>query len=145
MVGLSVIQARWQAAAHVSILLMAVIAVVACYVVWVTATDRRRAEGLTRARDEQERDNDALRSENLERKRTEEQLRASEAEFRALAESAPAATLICQDDKIAYSNPARSVPPSLICHTGSARTAGASARIPGRASPQEADALGQSP
>ena len=121
-VVLSVIQARWQAAAHVSILLVAVIvstrlggagagslatglallgfeyllrlrypladgsihllrlasfALVAGYVVWVTATDRRRAQGLERAHDEQLRHNDALRAENLERKRTEEELRAS--------------------------------------------------------------------
>ena len=150
-VVLSVIQARWQAAAHVSILLVAVIvstrlggagagslatglallgfeyllrlrypladgsihllrlasfALVAGYVVWVTATDRRRAQGLERAHDEQLRHNDALRAENLERKRTEEELRASEAKFRALAESVPAAIFICQDDRIEYSNPA---------------------------------------
>src|SRR5690348_7065517 len=151
-VALSMIQARWQAGAHVSILLIAVIvttrlggagagllatalalldfgyllpqlrnplpdesitllrlasfAVVACYVVWVTAADRRRTEGLARAHDEQLRYNDALRAENLERKRTEEELRASEGKFRALAESAPAAIFICQDDRIEYSNPA---------------------------------------
>ena len=151
-VALSMIQARWQAGAHVSILLIAVIvaarlggagagllatalallgfgyllpqlrnpladesitllrlasfAAVACYVVWVTAADRRRAEGLARAHDEQLRHNDALRAENLDRKRTEEELRASEGKFRALAESAPAAIFICQDDRIEYSNPA---------------------------------------
>jgi PAS domain S-box-containing protein len=154
-VALWVIQARWQPAAQVSFLLIAVIittrfggagagvmatalallglnyllpqirnppvdwpihllhlmsfAAVACYVVWITATDRRRAQDLTRARDEQLRHNEALRAENLERKRTEEELRASEAKFRALAESAPAAIFICQDDRITYSNPAATV------------------------------------
>jgi PAS domain-containing protein len=155
LVALSIIQARWQAAAHVSILLLAVIvttrlggagagllatalallafgyllpqlrnpladesitllrlasfAVVACDVVWVSATDRRRTEGLARAHDEQLRHDDALRAESLERKRTAEELRASEAKFRALAESAPAAIFICQDDRIEYSNPAATV------------------------------------
>jgi PAS domain-containing protein len=152
MLGLWAIQARWQAAAHVSILLIAVIittrfggagaglvatalalvgfdylippirnplgdktvtvlrlasfGLVACYVVWLGAIDRRRTEALTHARDEQERHNEALRAENLERQRTEEALRASEARFRTLAESAPAAIFICQDDRITYSNPA---------------------------------------
>lgn len=150
--GLEIVQARWQPAAQASILLIAVIittrfggagagllatalgllgfdyllpeirnpridypievlrltafAAVACYVVWVSALDRRRADALTRARDEQQRNNDALRAENLERKRTGEELRASEAKFRALAESAPAAIFICHDDRITYSNPA---------------------------------------
>jgi PAS domain S-box-containing protein len=151
LIALWVIQARWQPAAQVSILLIAVIittrfggagpgllaiglavlgfnyllpplrnlvdwpihllrlvsfAVVACYVVWLSAMDRRRTEALTRARDELRRNNDALRAENLERQRTELELRASEAKFRALAESAPAAIFICQDDRISYSNPA---------------------------------------
>jgi PAS domain S-box-containing protein len=93
----------------ITLLRLASFAVVACYVVWVTATDRRRTEGLARAHDEQLRHNAALRAENLERKRTEEDLRASEAKFRALAESAPAAIFICQDDRIEYSNPAATV------------------------------------
>jgi PAS domain S-box-containing protein len=37
---------------------------------------------------------------------TEEQSRASEATFRALAESAPAAIFVCQGDRIRYCNPA---------------------------------------
>ena len=150
--ALSLIQARWQPAAQVSLLLIAVIitirfggaaagllavalallgfnyllppisnplvdwsirvlrlgsfAVVACYVVWLSALDRRRTEALTLARDALQRNNDALRSENQERKRTAEELRASEAKFRALAESAPAGIFICQLDRITYSNPA---------------------------------------
>lgn len=152
MICLWAIQSRWQAAAHVSIFLMAVIVttrfggaraglvatalallgfgylipqmrnpladqamtlwrvasfgLVACYVVWLSAIDRRRTQALTQARDEQERHNEALRAENLERQYTEEALRASEAKFRTLTESAPAAIFICQDDSITYSNPA---------------------------------------
>ena len=124
LICLSIIQARWQAAAHVSIFLIAVIiatraggagagllatalallgfsyllpqirnpladgsitllrllsfAVVACYVVWVTAIDRRRTEALTRARDEQQRNNEALRAENMERQQTEDAVRNSQ-------------------------------------------------------------------
>lgn len=80
--------------------------VVACYVVWMTDIDRRRADSLRRARDEEQRNNEALRIENAERKRVESELRASEAKFRALAESAPAAIFICHDDIISYANPA---------------------------------------
>ncbi len=80
--------------------------VVACYVVWMTDIDRRRADSLRRARDEEQRNNEVLRIENAERKRVESELRASEAKFRALAESAPAAIFICHDDIISYSNPA---------------------------------------
>ena len=121
--GLWLMQAHWGAAAHVSILLIAVIlttrlagpqpgllatalallglgyllphlhnpladpviqslrlssfAVVACYVVWITTTDRRRTESLTRAHDEARRNNEALRAENQERERTEKELRNS--------------------------------------------------------------------
>jgi PAS domain S-box-containing protein len=44
----------------------------------------------------------------MERRRTEEQLRLSEAKFRALTESAPAAILIHHGDRISYANPAAS-------------------------------------
>ena len=153
-IALSLMQARWQAAAHVSILLFAVIvatriggpkpgllatalavlgfnylllhlanpladpaiqlfrlfslAVVACYVVWITAAERRRAAAFERLHQEALRNNEVLRTENLERRRTEEQLRASELKFRTLAENAPAAIFICQDDRIIYCNPAAS-------------------------------------
>jgi PAS domain S-box-containing protein len=119
--GLALMQARWQAAAHASILLMAVIvatrfggtkpgvlaaglgllgfhylqtgatldspaqllrlisfAVVAGYVVWLNAIERARSESLERAHDEVQQQNEALRTENLERKRTEEALRDSQ-------------------------------------------------------------------
>jgi PAS domain S-box-containing protein len=88
------------------LLRLTALGVVAGYVVWVTASDRRRTEALARAHDEQRRNNEALRAENRGRQRTEDDLRASEAKFRALAESAPAVIVICQDDQIRYSNPA---------------------------------------
>jgi PAS domain S-box-containing protein len=88
------------------LLRLASLTLIAGYVVWITASDRRRTEALARAREEEQRNNDALRAENLERRRTEAELRASEAKFRAVAESAPAAIFICQDDRITYSNPA---------------------------------------
>jgi PAS domain S-box-containing protein len=90
----------------VRLLRLVSLGVVACYVVWMTDTDRRRTESLRCANDEEQRNNEALRTENTERKRVESELRASEAKFRALAESAPAAIFICQDDRISYSNPA---------------------------------------
>jgi PAS domain-containing protein len=63
--------------------------VVACYVIWITATERGAAESLRRAHSELQRNNDALRAENSERQRIEEELRVSEAKFRALSQSAP--------------------------------------------------------
>ena len=153
-VGLALMHARWQAAAHVSILLMAVIvttrvagakaglvatalavlglayfllhttnpraepalhvirllsfAAVSCYVVWITATERARADSLRHALDAVRLNNEALRAENNERKRTEEELRASEATFRTLAQNAPAAIFICQAGNVRYANPAAS-------------------------------------
>jgi len=158
-IGLVLLEVRWQAAAHASILLMAVIvaarlggmkpgllaaglavlaldylqrgatladspgqmfrlislAVVACYVVWLTAKERARSESLERAHDEVQRHNEALRLENLERGRTEAELRASEAKFRALAQSAPAAIIICQENEISYCNPAASAMTGYDC------------------------------
>jgi signal transduction histidine kinase len=122
--GLWVVHTHWGAAAHVSILLIAVIlttrvagaragllatvlaliglgyllphlhnplsdpviqslrlvsfALVGGYVVWITATDRHRTESLTRAHDELRRNNAALRAENQERERTEQELRNSQ-------------------------------------------------------------------
>lgn len=81
-------------------------ALVAGYVVWITATERGAAESLRRAHDGLQRTNGALRAENLERRRTEEELRASEAKFRALWERAPAAIFISQGGTIGYANPA---------------------------------------
>jgi PAS domain S-box-containing protein len=49
--------------------------------------------------------NQALIKEVSERKRTEEELRVSEAKFRALSENAPAAIFIYQGNKICYANP----------------------------------------
>jgi PAS domain S-box-containing protein len=152
--GLALMQSRWQAAAHVSILLMAVIvtarvggakpgllatalallafnylllhlpnsladpaiylarllslAVVSCYLVWITAAEQARAGSLRRALDEVRKNNEALRAENLERLRTEQELRTSEATFRALAQNAPGAIFICQEDRIRYANPTAS-------------------------------------
>ena len=80
----------------------------ACYVVWITATERGAAESLRRAHDGLQRTNEALRLENMERRRTEEQLRLSEAKFRALTESASAAIFIRHGDRISYANPAAS-------------------------------------
>jgi PAS domain S-box-containing protein len=153
--SLLLMQARWQAAAPVSMFLLAVIVstwlggtkpgllatalsilgfdyfllhlgppladqpiqlvrllalgIVACYVVWVTATERGAAESLRRAHDELQRNNEALRVEYIERERSEAALRVSEAKFRALAEHAPAAIFYFQGDKIRYANPAMSV------------------------------------
>ncbi len=151
---LTLMQTRWQAAAHVSILLFAVIVAtrfggtkpgllaialsvlgfnylllhmhtpvndtslqvlrllslvaVAAYVVWVTAAERRRAAAFERLHQEGLRNNEELRIENMERRRTEEELRASELKFRTLAENAPGAIFICQDDRILYCNPTAS-------------------------------------
>jgi PAS domain S-box-containing protein len=84
------------------------LAVVACYVVWVTATERSADESLRRAHDELRRNNEALRLENMERRRNEELLRASETKFRAVADSVPAAILIYREGNICYANPAAS-------------------------------------
>jgi signal transduction histidine kinase len=54
------------------------LAIVASYVVWITATERGAAESLRRAHDELRRSNDALRVENAESKRVQEALRKSE-------------------------------------------------------------------
>jgi PAS domain S-box-containing protein len=78
------------------------LAIVACYVLWLTATERRAAEAIRR-------NNEALRAENVQRQRTEEALRVSEAKFRALAVSAPAIIFIYQDTRILYANPAMSL------------------------------------
>ena len=77
------------------------LAIVGSYVVWITATERRAAE-------EVKRNNEALRAENMQLQRTEEALRVSEAKFRALAISAPAAIFIYQNNKFTYANPAMS-------------------------------------
>jgi PAS domain S-box-containing protein len=82
--------------------------IVASYVVWVTATERSAAKSLRRSHDELMRNNEALRAENIERKRTEEALRDSEATFRALSQNAPAAIFVCHEGKITYANPAAS-------------------------------------
>jgi PAS domain S-box-containing protein len=87
----------------------------ACYVVWITTTERAVAGSLRRAYDGLQRTNEALRVENMERRRTEQQLRLSEAKFCALTESAPAAIFIHHGDKISYANPAAS------CITGYSR------------------------
>jgi PAS domain S-box-containing protein len=94
---------------------LAALAVVACYVVWLTTTERARSKSLQCAHDELQRGNDALRTENLERRHTEEELRASEAKFRALAQGAPAAIFISQDDRISYCNPAASAITGYDC------------------------------
>jgi PAS domain S-box-containing protein len=85
------------------------LAAVSCYVVWITAAEQARAGSLRQALDAVRKNNEALRAENLERLRTEQELRASETRFRTLAESAPAAIFIFQGEKIAYANPAASV------------------------------------
>ena len=149
-IALALMQARWQAAAHVSLLLMAVIvttriagakagvvatalavlafayflqhlnnpladptvhairllalAAVSGYVVWITASERARADSLRLALDAVRLNNEALRAENFERKRTEEELRANEATFRTLAQDAPAAIFICQGGTVRYAN-----------------------------------------
>lgn len=149
---LALMQTRWQDAANVSILLMAVIAttrlagakpgllatalstlaftfllvhlpdaradlaiditrvlalaVVSLYVVWITATERARADSLSGALNTIQAAHEALRAENLERQHTGEELRTSEAKFRALAENAPAAIFVCEDGNIRYCNPA---------------------------------------
>jgi PAS domain S-box-containing protein len=96
-------------AGAIQIIRLLSLALVACYVVWVTATERGAAEWLRRAQDRLQQKNETLRAENAERRRVEEQLRVSEAQFRALAEGAPAAIFIYQEDKICYANPAASV------------------------------------
>jgi PAS domain S-box-containing protein len=90
----------------VRLLRLVSLGVIASYIVWMTEIDRRRADFLRRARDEELRNNEVLRIENTQRKRVESELRASEAKFRALAESAPVAIFICHDETISYSNPA---------------------------------------
>lgn len=146
-IGLAQMQTRWQAAANVSILLMAVIAttrvagakagaaatvlailaffylleflpdpqadptanvirllglaIVSWYVVWITATERGRVDSLSRAL--------------AVAQTTHEELRTSEAKFRALAESAPAAIFICEDGTIRYCNPAAAVITGFRC------------------------------
>jgi PAS domain S-box-containing protein len=80
----------------------------ACYVVWITTSERAVAGSLRRAYDGLQQTNEALRVENMERRRTEEQLRLSEAKFCALTESAPAAIFIHHGDRISYANPAAS-------------------------------------
>jgi PAS domain S-box-containing protein len=85
------------------------LAAVSLYVVWITATERVRAEAVARAHAEVQRNNQALRVENLERQRTEEALRTSEMKFRALAENAPAGIFIFQGERVAYANQAASV------------------------------------
>jgi PAS domain S-box-containing protein len=153
-IGLALMQSRWQAAAYVSILLMAVIvttrvggakpgllasvlalvvfnylllhlpnpladpaiylarllslAVVSGYIVWITAAELARADSLRQALVDVKQNNEALRAENRQRLRIEEELRASEATFRALAENAPGAIFICQANNIRYANPTAS-------------------------------------
>jgi PAS domain S-box-containing protein len=63
------------------------LAVVAAYVIWITATERGAGEAL----------------------------RVSEAKFRAIWHSAPSAIFIFQADKIAYANPAASVVTGYSC------------------------------
>ncbi len=50
----------------------------------------------------------ALREEKAKCSRTEAELRTSEAKFRALAQSAPAAIFICEHDRVTYCNAAAS-------------------------------------
>jgi PAS domain S-box-containing protein len=98
----------WSDSAPIQAIRLLSFAALACYVVWITATERGAAESLRRAHDGLQRANEALRVENVEHRRTEEQLRLSEAKFRALAESASAAIFIHRGDRISYANPAAS-------------------------------------
>lgn len=91
------------------------LAIVAAYVVWITATERGATDSLRRAHDELRQSNDALRHENADSRRAQEALRVSEAKFRALWHSAPSAIFIFQADKIAYANPAASVITGYSC------------------------------
>jgi PAS domain-containing protein len=91
------------------------LATVASYVVWVTATEASAAASLRRAHDDLHRNNDALHTENRECKRTEEELRVSEAKFRALSQNAPAAIFVCHEGRISYANPAASAITGYSC------------------------------
>jgi PAS domain S-box-containing protein len=84
------------------------LSLVAGYVVWRTALEHTGLESLRQAHDELQRNHAALRRENLERRRGEELLRASEEKFHALAESAPGAIFIYREGCICYANPAAS-------------------------------------
>ncbi len=79
------------------------------FAVLMTWLSRRRDELLVKLADRTAKlteANEELKTEIAERKRAEEELRVSEAKFRALAETAPAAILICQGNKFQYVNPA---------------------------------------
>jgi len=84
----------------------ALLLVLATIIWWAIAAEMTTADSLMSARDELQRNNETLRAENAARRRTEEELRASEAKFRALSESAPAAIIILEGDRIRYANPA---------------------------------------
>jgi two-component system sensor histidine kinase UhpB len=97
------------AAEPVHLFRLILFAVVAGYVVWVTATERRAVESLRQAHIDLQVKNAALRAENLKRKQTEADLRVSEARFRALSQSAPSAIFVFESDRIIYANPGASV------------------------------------
>ena len=84
---------------------------------WFTASRRRAERLLAEARDNLERRvaqrtrelaqaNEELQMEVNERKRAEEELRVSEAKFRAQTETAPVAIYIIQGSRFLYANPA---------------------------------------
>jgi PAS domain S-box-containing protein len=95
------------------------LATVASYLVWITATEASATQSLRRAHDELQRNNQALQAENLQRRRTEEELRVSEAKFRALSQNAPSAIFIFQEEKITYANPVGS---AITGYSGEALT-----------------------
>jgi PAS domain S-box-containing protein len=84
-------------------------AVVAGYVVWLITAEKHAVESLKEAHLNLTRKNEALCAENLKRKQTEQELRVSEAKFRALSQSAPSAILVFEADRIIYANPGASV------------------------------------
>lgn len=68
--------------------------IVAYYVVWVTATERSAAQSLMRSHDELKRNIEALRAENVERKRAEEALRQSQQLLNLVLATLPVGVLV---------------------------------------------------
>jgi signal transduction histidine kinase len=74
------------------------LAAVAAYVIWLTATERRAAESLRRARDDLQQNNEALRADIRERERAEQTVRDSQQLVQQVLATLPVGVMVTDQE-----------------------------------------------
>jgi signal transduction histidine kinase len=74
------------------------LATVAAYVIWLTATERRAAESLRRARDDLQKNNEALRADISERERAEQTVRDSQQLVQQVLATLPVGVMVTDQE-----------------------------------------------